>query len=266
MNEQEVYPHAPVVLVALEIRHPISESLTPSEVRAIKPRLSAHVPISRNAQMTSVQIVPGAAPATSTNVENFTRFVNRESTLAISFRREAIVVETTAYPGWEAFRAIFSEAIDARMDVAPVDGMERVGVRYIDEIRVPPDEDSVQWEEWVSPSLLAPESDLPIDLPLSQWQGVAVYGSQPGHTLILRYGPLAGFALDPSSELKRKPADGGEFFLLDIDSFWTPAGSIPEIDRDTLISTCNELHAPVRTLFEGLIQDRLRDEVFRRHE
>lgn len=266
MDEQEVYPNAPVVLVALEVRHPVSESLTPSEVRGIKARLSARAPISRNTQMSSVQSIPGAASPTTTNVENFTRFLNRESTLAISFRREAIVVETSVYQGWEEFRAIVSEAIDTRMGVAPVDGMERVGIRYIDEIRVPSDDEGVQWDHWMSPSLLGPESNASIDLPLSQWQGVAVYGSQPGHTLVLRYGPMTGFALDPSSELKRKPADGGDFFLLDIDSFWTPAGSIPEIERDTLIATCNELHAPVRRLFEGLIQNRLRDEVFRSHD
>ena len=196
-------------------------------------------------------------------IEQFTRFVNRQSTLAVSFRREALVVETSAYPGWEQFRQIVSDAVDARMDVAPVDGVERVGLRYVDEIRIP-DEAEIDWCQWVSPSLLGPSPTEPIALQLAQWQGVAVYGSQPGSMLVLRYGPALGFAIDSSSELRReKPADGGPYFLMDIDSFSVPTGSIPEVDRDSLIATCNDLHQPVRTLFEGLIQDKLRDEVLR---
>jgi uncharacterized protein (TIGR04255 family) len=266
MSERAVYPNAPVVLVALEIRHPMSESLTPSEIRAIKARLSTHVPIARNAQIASLQVIAGAQSHAAPSVEQFTRFVNRETTVAVSFRREAIVIEASVYPGWEDFRARVSDAIDARMAVAPVDGVERVGVRYIDEIRVPFDGE-IDWGEWVSPSLLGPSPAEPISLSLAQWQGEAVYGSQPGHMLVLRYGPTNGFAVDPSSELKRgKPADGGPFFLMDIDSFWTPEGSIPEADRDALIDTCNDLHQPVRALFEGLIHDKLRDEVFRNND
>lgn len=262
MDEREIYPNAPVVLVALEVRHPVSESLTPAELRAIKSRLAAHVPIARNTQIANFQVVPGQAAPTA-NLEQFTRFVNRETTLALSFRREALVVETSVYTGWEQFRQVVSDAIDARMSVAPVDGVERVGLRYIDEIRVP-GEGEVDWREWVSPSLLGPSPVEPVSLTLAQWQGVAVYGSQPGPMLVLRYGPATGFAVDPSSELKRgKPVDGGPYFLMDVDSFWTPEGSIPEVDRDTLIATCNDLHRPVRTLFEGLIQDKLRDGVFR---
>lgn len=265
MNEREIYPNAPVVLVALEMRHPVSESLTPSDVRAIKARLRDHTPIARNAQMLSGAVVAGAQSQPAPTIEQFTRLVNRQTTIAVSFRREALVVEASVYPGWESFRVIVSDAIDARMAVAPVDGVERVGVRYIDEIRVPADGEP-DWSEWVSPSLLGPASTEPISLALTQWQGVAVYGGNPGHMMVLRYGPSSGFAVDPSSELKRgKPTEGGPFFLMDVDSFWTPGDSIPEVDRDTLIAICNDLHAPVSTLFEGLIQPKLR-EVFNRND
>jgi uncharacterized protein (TIGR04255 family) len=50
---------------------------------------------------------------------------------------------------------------------------------------------------------------------------------------------------------------------MDIDSFWTPEGPIPEYDRDMLVSTCDQLHMPVRRLFESMITDRLREEVLR---
>jgi uncharacterized protein (TIGR04255 family) len=262
MNEHEVYPNAPVVLVALEVRHPTADPLTPTESRAIKKLLSDQLPIERPGQQMNVQIMPGAASPATTTTEHFPRYINRETTLSVSIRKEAITIEASRYPGWEEFRALALSALDARMEIAPIAGVERVGIRYVDEIRIP-DNGEVDWADWIHLSLLGPNSSI-IDLPINQWQGVGIYGSQPGNMLVLRYGPREGFAVDPSSDLRRvKPTDGGPFFLMDVDSFWTPDGAIPEYDRDLLLATCNDLHMPVRALFEGLITDRLRDEVLR---
>lgn len=263
MNEREVYPNAPVVLVALEIRHPTADPLTPSESRAIKKLLGEELPIERPGQEVAIQIGPGVGGPPISTTETFPRYLNRESTMAVSIRKEALVVEASRYPGWEEFRRVVFLALDARMQVAPIVGLERVGVRYIDEIRIP-GEGSVEWGEWIHPSLLGPSVPDKVGLPISQWQGLGIYGSQPGNMLVFRYGPREGFAVDPSSDLRRvKPVQAGSFFLMDIDSFWTPDGPIPEYDRDGLMETCNQLHAPVRTLFEGMITDRLRDEVLR---
>jgi uncharacterized protein (TIGR04255 family) len=140
--------------------------------------------------------------------------------------------------------------------------VERVGLRYIDEIRVFTNGET-NWSDWIVAPLLGPPSSM-IDLPLNQWQGVGIYGSQPGEMLVFRYGPRLGFAVDPTSDLRRpRPSDGGAFFLIDIDNFWTPDGEVPEFDRDMLVSRCDQLHGPVRRLFEAVITDRLRDEVLR---
>jgi uncharacterized protein (TIGR04255 family) len=262
MNEHEVYPNAPVVLVALEVRHPTADPLTLTESRAIKRLLSDHLPIERPGQQMSVQMMPGVAGPATTTSEHFPRYINRETTLSVSIRKEAIVIEASRYPGWDEFRALALLALDARMQIAPIVGVERVGIRYVNEVRTP-DNGEVGWADWIDPSLLGPNSSI-IDLPLNQWQGVGIYGSQPEKMLVLRYGPREGFAIDPSSDLRRlKSTDGGLFFLMDVDSFWTPDGSIPEYDRDLLLSTCNDLHTPVRALFEGMITDRLRNEVLR---
>lgn len=266
MDEHEVYPNAPVVLVALEVRHPATESLSVSETRAIKERLAEYTPIARNAQTTQMQLAvlpSGPTPATAQS-ETFPRLVSRDVTLAISFRREAFVVETSAYPGWDVFREIVADTIQARMAISPVDGVERVGLRYIDEVRIP-NADAPDWSEWIDQSLLGPKPNESVDVPLTQWQGVSLYGSQPGRGMLFRYGPASGFAVDPQSDLRRTNAvtASGPFFLLDIDSFWTPEGSVPEVDPEMLRQLCDELHRPVRRLFEGIIKDRLREEVLR---
>lgn len=265
MSTTEVYPNAPVVLVAFEVRHPGTDAVTPNEVRAIKSRLAQYAPIARNAQATSVAVVPGMSVQPSPTHEAFPRLISRDSTLAVSFRKESLVVETSAYPGWDTFREVIGAAVAARMDLAPIDAYDRLGLRYIDEIRVP--QDASDWSGWINPSLLGPKPSTSIDLPLAQWQGIAIFGQQPGHTLVVRSGPQVGFAVDPSSELRRvKPSDPGQFFLMDIDSYWTPEGGFPEVDLEQLLAMCDQLHAPIRTLFEGLITDKLRDEVFRSND
>lgn len=262
MDEHEVYANPPIVLVAVEIRHPTADVLTPSENRALKHLLSTRVPIERPGQVMAVQFSSGLTAPSAAVTERFPRYMNRDLTLAVSIRKEAVTVEATRYEGWQEFKDVVMQVLDARMKIAPIAGVERVGVRYINEIRPPREPDST-WNPWVQPSLLGPEPTSANDLPLSQWQGLAVYGSQPGRMMIFRYGPRQGFAIDPASDLRQnKRSDAGEYFLMDIDSFWTPEDSLPEYDREKLSGTFDDLHAPAKMLFEEMITDRLREEVF----
>lgn len=255
MNEHEVYPNAPVVLVALEIRHPAADPLTRPDRRAIKNLLGGDRFIMRTSQMLNVQIAGQVAQQVG-NGEEVARFLDRQSTTVVTLHTEGMTVETTRYQGWEAFRALARTVFDARQEVAPVDGYERVGLRFFSEIRDP----ESNWSEWVDGSLLGPHSKRPIDLDLAQWQGVTVYGSQPGRALVLRHGPRDGYVVDPNGELKQ-PNRGasGPFFLLDIDSFWTRSDELPMFKPADVEDFCNELHTPIRTLFEGLITDQLRE-------
>lgn len=265
-EEREVYPSAPVVLVALEVRHPTTEPLTAAHRNTIKRRLNNRVPIMRTGQLqqlTVVQPVGGPPVAPETRTEEFPRYFSRDNTAAVSVRAEAIVIETTRYVRWEQMRALVSEVLEVRQEIGGIDGVERVGLRYIDEIRVPggPNPD---WTPWVDPTLVGPATvGDELGLAAAHWQGISAFTPGPERTVVLRYGPREGFAVDPGGDLKRSTPIPGPFFLMDIDSFWTPSEGVPEFDVKALLATCDELHAPVRTLFERLITDRLREEVFR---
>jgi uncharacterized protein (TIGR04255 family) len=152
-------------------------------------------------------------------------------------------------------------ALAARKEVSDPSGYERIGLRYLDEIRVPDTNGTIDWSEWVHPSLLSARPETPIDLPLSEWQGMSTFGPVDGRSLVLRFGPRTGYAVEPNGELKRGPTPTGRFFLLDFDSFWESPSVIPEFEPGNMITRCDDLHAPIRTLFEGLITDRLRKEV-----
>lgn len=255
MDEHEVYPNAPVVLVALEVRHPAADPLTRADRRAIKNLLGGDRFIMRTSPMVNVQIAGQVAQQVGES-EEAARFLDRQSTTVVTLHSEGITVETTRYQGWEAFRTLARTVFAARQHVAPVDGYERIGLRFFSEIR----DVNRDWGEWVDRSLLGPQPKEPIGLDLAQWQGVAVYGSQPGRALVLRHGPRDGYVVDPNGELKQ-PNRGasGPFFLLDIDSFWTRSDELPVFKPEDVEELCNELHTPIRTLFEGLITDRLRE-------
>ncbi len=253
----------------MELRHPPTSALTSSETRALKRLLVDRLPIERAGQDVQWEFVGPATTAPTPEVEKFVRFMNRDSTVTASIKRQSIVVETSAYDGWANFCELLMLVIAARNQVSSMIGIERIGLRYIDEVRVPAiNEGEIEWNEWVDDSLLGPREDVAGDLSLAEWQGAAVYReSQPGRSLVLRYGPRHGFAIDPNGELRRlRPVEPGPFFLMDIDSFWMPVHGIPEYDPESVRAIFHDIHKPVRSLFERLITKRLRDEVLRKND
>src|SRR5665647_266980 len=278
VSEREVYPNAPLVLVAAEIRHPATDPLRPAQQTALKHALAALFPLSRPAMLTSVTAVAGGQPQVTQT--RSPRFTSRDRTTSVTFRTEAIVVETTHYKQFERFVELITLAVSARLEAGPLDGLERVGLRYIDEIRVPElTDESSSWQQWVDASLMGPASAATqLGLRAAHWQGLTVFETEPAMTsgaptnvpsngnvdsLVVRYGPGEGYALDPGGELKRSVPPPGPFFLLDIDSFWTAGGEVPPAEPDEILAHLIRLHGPVRILFESLITPRLRDEVLR---
>jgi uncharacterized protein (TIGR04255 family) len=263
-DEREIYKSPPVALVALEVRHPRAEPLTVAQRNALKRRLAAHVPIMQVLQvqeLTVVQTGGGAPGQTDLQTEKFPRLFSRDRTVAVSIRAESVVIEATRYPGWQWFRTLAGDALEARHEVCAVDGVERLGLRYVNEIRVP-DDLAHDWSPWVDRTLLGPSAVGPeLGMPVPQWQGVSLFAVGPDKAAALRYGPRQGFAIDPGGELRRSTPTPGPYFLLDIDSFWTPSDGVPEYDVKVLLETCDALHAPTKSLFERLISDRLREEV-----
>lgn len=265
MNQREVYPNAPLVSVSFELRHPQAETLTPRQRTLFKDLLSGELPVMRSQQFASqtIEFGPsGAVPQVQT--EEFPKYFDRKTTIAASLLRTSTIVETTQYPGWDDFSKLLLKVCNARNEVSPIDGVERIGLRYIDEIRIPDTEDP-EWSEYLLPSLLGPRVENDPDLPLRQWQGIAVYGPERGRSLVMRHATGEGFAVDPNGELRRKsPVYPGKFFMLDLDSFWVPESGVPVFSIPLIEETGEALHAPVREMFEQCITDRLRDEVFRK--
>jgi uncharacterized protein (TIGR04255 family) len=264
MSVDAAHPNAPVALATMEIRHPATDSLTESSRGELKHLLVEDLPIERQGQDMAWTMGAGGSPTPS--AERFARYVNRDNTLAASMKTQTVVIETTAYTNFESLVDVVMRVVDARSQVSSIVGVERIGLRYILEVRAPAGVDGrIEWANWIGEPLLGPQRIAPGGLTLTEWQGAAVYReAQPGKSMIVRYGPGIGQALDPSYHLRRTiAAQPGPFFLLDIDSFWTPTASIPEYNRDAVLGTFQELYEPARAVVEEMLTGRPDDELLR---
>ncbi len=263
MTAREVYPSAPVALVALEVRHPHAplDSRGPAWAQ-VKKILSPVTQIAGESHATTLMLGPGMP---NQQTETSPRFSSRDRSTAVTFRSTSVVVETTKYERYERLREIIELALEARQAAGGVDGVQRIGLRYFDEIGAPGVDRALDWSVWLDPSLIGPAPLAAAHgLSAAQWQGVTVFeGQSPGTAVVLRYGPGDGYAVDPGGELRRPAPAPGPYFLLDIDSYWAPE-DVPPFDLKELLATCDELHRPVRDLFESLITEKLKKEVLRR--
>lgn len=269
-DTHEVYPNAPLALVAVEVRFPEAPSGRPLALplqRSFRDVLGEEWVIeSLKVQQFEVAFGPGAPGGQTVQHTIVPRFTVRDRTLSVAITDSSLTVETTNYRHYLDFRAVLERVFTAASELLRPDGVARVGLRYIDEIRVVGIEGDrpADWREWLDPSLLPPKLDKMVSEAFqpAAWDGAVRYVTGPDRSLVLRYGARQGYAVQPRGSLNRLSAPSpGPFFLLDFDSFWEPQ-DIPQFDPAVLVGMCDVLRAPVRTLFDLVITEKLRRDIF----
>jgi uncharacterized protein (TIGR04255 family) len=261
--DREMYPNAPLQLVAWELRTPaIPEFLTPSGVvQSMSGRLRDLAPIVAQPEtFLVVEPTPQAQP----RGEARQRLLDRKQTLSITVGPTATIIETTAYTRFEEFAEVIERVVRAIESIGTAAGFERIGMRYIDEIRVPGIEDPGGWSGYINETLLA---RLPLEsAAIASAQNLVEYVMGSNYHVTLRSGALVGRTVDSSGPLRLIRVEDGPYFLLDIDSYWTKPRDepFPEFSTEEVLAISNQLRQPVRSLFEGSITEKLRDEVLRR--
>ena len=262
VSTSEVYPNAPLALVAAEVRFPdgATSPLSAAVHRAIRDRLGSGWVIEGDKQQT-MEFAFSSEGIGAPNVrhENISRITVRDRTQIVTVRPDSLTIEATRYEDYQAFRELLLDAFSAVEDVLQPDGVSRLGLRYIDEIFIPGATEP-NWADWVHGSLLPPSTD---GLHVATWTGAVQYDNGPNRHLVLRYGPSGQPVVAPKGPLRRLRPHAGPIFFLDFDSYWQP-DDIPPFSADTLGIACDELRAPINTLFNDLVLDRLVTEVFRK--
>jgi uncharacterized protein (TIGR04255 family) len=268
-EQREIYPNAQLQLVAAELRYPFAPRLGSEDALAVfVPALQDDLPIAEPVHQQTVMFGNEGAPDVKGSFAF--RLTTRDRTTAATLSPTSLILETTAYERYGAFRRLLQKLITLLDEYSRPAGVDRVGLRYIDEIRVPDIATltAQAWKPYIDTALIAPvevAADALSGMTPRSWNGILHFESAENTTIVLRYGALEGHAVNPSGPLRlKRVSDPGPFFLLDIDSFWSVEEVIADFDATTLLDTCDRLHRPISSLFERCITERLRNDVLRK--
>jgi uncharacterized protein (TIGR04255 family) len=259
---REVFPNAPLEFVACEIRVPTAPRLVRDDTfEALTDALRDVLPIPDQEQIQTLVVIAGSGVDT----ERRYRFLNRERTTSAVVARNAITVETTDYNEFSEFRSLVLTVADAVATTTKIVGIERIGLRYIDEVRVPAEiTDASDWRGWISDEVVG-VLGVADGYRSDALQTVLRLGGEDLTGVVLRYAAMVGDGVVGDGPLRRRaPASSGPFFVIDTDSYRTSTGSAMEdFTHDRIAAILDVIHEPVGTLFHRAITDRLRER-FRR--
>ncbi|MFE6198232.1 TIGR04255 family protein [Streptomyces sp. NPDC057838] len=258
-ERREIFAQAPLELVAAEVRYPYAPRLRQPDVQdRLQIALEAYVPIRREVQDLKFQLSPSGATQQS---ETYFNLFDVASTKSVRITPQAILVETTRYSEFPEFLNLVKKVTSVVAEEKAVPAIERLGLRYLDEIRVPESiQDASQWSDWVDPSLVS-VTKLGTGA-VNTLQGVLQYNTGPQTQLQFTYAALTGQGVVGGGPLKRRSnSEPGPFFLLDFDSFWQAVEpeSVKAFDPEGIAQTFESLHAPMGEVFQRAITDRLRN-------
>lgn len=258
----EVYPNPPLVWVTAEVRYTQSPRLRQQDtLDAIQLDLERVLPIVRDEQQVIVQRGPQSVQAPVSH-ERAQRLLNRASTVSAVIGPQAATVETSAYTRSEDFLELVGTVAEAVTRHVSLAAVERVGLRYINEIRVPePVTEVTEWGRWVAPQLIG-AAHLANRFTTDVTQGLAQYHTGSGRQMVFRYAALPLGTVVAPSPMQRPDVDTQRpVFVVDIDSFWEAKkpDDAQAPNSEQLRVLLDKLHHPISDAFEAAITDDLRD-------
>jgi uncharacterized protein (TIGR04255 family) len=250
-------------LAVLEVRYPLAPALANADsLERLTELLRPRLPIVRGASppQFSLSIGQGSMALPQSTF----RFMSRDLFTSATVLPMAALIETTSYHDWGEFRGLFEVVLDAIAAISPLQGVERLGLRYINEIRL--DGEPLGLEPWravVAPEALAPHvlASRLAGYEVKQGFAQSIVGVSDATTTTIRHGLLEGFAVGEGPLKLPTPLLKGPFFLVDIDSSTIMTEPLPPFDRLETLRALDRLHAPVKAIFEGIV-----DKAFRTNE
>lgn len=182
MKVRKRYNNQPVVFTGVVLKHsPVLSRALPDS--APWPGLKPGFRLDRD----------DTTQSTPTRWSPFIRWVDASEQMMVRTSTNSISIETTDYPGYEAWRDLVRRALEWRMSYSEENiGIHSLDFTYIDEIRVPdvtPDK-ATTWNRWINDDFIVPDVSSAIEgLDLVETRCQHTY--QRDHiTLTVEYGPV----------------------------------------------------------------------------
>jgi uncharacterized protein (TIGR04255 family) len=185
-------------------------------------------------------------------------FLSADKTTGIMLTEEALVLQTTAYTSSAPFRYRLHDVLRALREATDVEFVQRIGLRYIDLVRVAPGE---RFSQYVHPGLLGfPWRDAPdlqaraIGLRTEAIAQTAV-GIMAVRSAVLPPGQMVPADLLPAvlryPTLLEESQTGLSGLALDFDHFVQFDETPLPFDVDRIVDIVHQLHGGSRAAFEA---------------
>lgn len=252
---REVYANAPLAIVTAEIRFGYEPKLRndgardrfAEAVRHAFPRLSAEQAVTLT--------VTGSEGASQT-VEPQVRATRSDQQATVSLNASALNLSMSgrAYVDYDtSFAPLMAVAVDAVREAAGEVPIQRLGLRYIDEIRPPASQVGSSWSNWVNGALLGATEAL--SDPVAGHRSVTTFSRGGGRTVTFMAGQFEGLTVvDATLPFSTNRGTPGPLFVIDVDSAWEPEEHTP-LEPSTVAEILADLHAPVGGVFQWSITD-----------
>ena len=257
---REVYDQPPVVLVTAQALFIDSPRLRqPENLAAFVTTLQDRYPHSD--QVTSMgmeEAGPGLAPQMVPQLGVVLR--NVEATESITLTSWSVTYETTAYREFETFQTGLVEACDTLISLNIRPALRRVGLRYINEVRVPyAVDDARDWAAWIDPAVLGTLSVASEDTPVRAVQGAGAFDLGNGSGLNVGYAALPqGTVVNPQF-LARPPIPDGPAFVIDVDGYFEVGEDVTmQLNHGVVGEILSTVHTPAGAAFQRMITDNAR--------
>lgn len=252
---REVFPNAPLALVTSEIRFTDSPRLRQqATLDAVAIALEGRFPLNSPNVMINVRnLAAGGVPQAEQRIV----LTNTAKTESVTIASSSFMYETTAYREFDDFRETVTLVCEALTgaDVRPA--LVRVGLRYIDEIRVPePITDVRAWGKWIDSSVIGPVTIGPNDVAVRNAQGLVTFDLGDGKGLNFQHAALNQGPVVQSQFLNRQQFEPGPFFLLDVDGYRDfSKQDVVLLEPNDVTSVLTDVHDPAGAAFQRAITD-----------
>jgi uncharacterized protein (TIGR04255 family) len=258
---REVFPNAPLALVAAEVKFGYNSDFALAEAHsALKKALGGFLPVQNLEAEQSVTFSKDSPPQISQS-ERAYRMMDSESRFSFTVKPDAALIETTSYKEFDDFQLQLGMCLQALGDLGIEIACNRIGLRYINEVRVAGVEEVKDWSRYISADVLGLPNATP--KPVEILQGVLQLETSSQTKLSVRYGAgKTGAGIVGGGPLKRvvEPKEGEQVFLIDLDSFWIAQDNGTEqLDAGLIGKILEDLHAPIGETFHLFLSDDLKE-------
>lgn len=241
-QRRRIYEQNPLKLVVCQVRFPVAIRFEQADfVASFQAAVQDRFPRVRQEQQVVLAVSAGAAAAPTLTPS--WRFQTNDGSTSALLARDSLTLETTSYSRFEEFLPSVTLLLDA-LTALDIRFRERLGLRYVNEMRHPDADTASAWSSFINPAMLGTVGgELLGEDVIHALENIRL--REEDATVTINHG-FVGKEANPAGE---------PFYQLDIDFGDDRAVAF---DRDAALVQVRSFHDRISNLFETSISNEMR--------